>query len=76
MLSGTVTAQSGAGEPLGNLTALQVQAGDWQLDLSRYVANLPVAPPQRITVSTELENDGGFHELPSCHIAERRPALA
>ena len=52
-----------SGESLGNLMALRLEAGDWRLDLSQYVTNLPIVLPHRITISTVLENDGRFHEL-------------
>jgi hypothetical protein len=48
---------------LGSLTTLEIEAGDWRIDLSRFVMNLPLAFPHRILVSTELEDDGRFHEL-------------
>ena len=51
------------GQPSGNLAALKIEAGDWQIDLSSYVTSLTEAYPHRIALFTELDDDGKFHEL-------------
>jgi hypothetical protein len=45
------------------LETLGVDAGDWHIDLSGYVLHLPLAFPHRILISTELEDEGSFHEV-------------